>query len=305
MTRTADDAPVVIGLGELLWDIFPDGKRTGGAPANVAFQAMQLGCQGIVLSRVGSDALGDELIAELRGKGMNCDWIQRDPEHPTGTVTVSLDAGGHPSYVIHENVAWDFLSKDNVPPVHELAGRAQAICFGSLAQRQEDSRRTIQSLLTAAPRHCLKVFDVNLRQHYFSADVIENSLQRANALKLNDEEVPVVAKLLGLATEEREFATAVIERFDLRFACITRGANGCLLATSASVHAEPGVAVKVADTVGAGDAFTAGLIYATLREWPIHAASRFANRVGALVASRSGGMPELRQEFVRLIAEFK
>lgn len=295
---------VVVGLGELLWDVFPGEKRPGGAPANVAFQAEQLGCRGVVASRVGIDADGEELLAFLTGKGLTPEHVQRDPVHPTGRVTVSLDAGGHPSYVIHENVAWDFIDfspGDNL--LAKLMLQADAVCFGTLAQRCATSQKSITAAIQSTRPGCLRVYDINLRQSFYGYDVVHRSLELASVVKLNDEEVATVADLLDVPAEEKGFAQAVVERFDVQLLCITRGAKGCLLVTRDGSHEEPGVTVQVADTVGAGDAFTAGLITATLHDRPLPIRAQFANRVGALVASRHGAMPDLKEEFAVLRKE--
>lgn len=296
------ELPIVVGLGELLWDVFPDSSRPGGAPANVAFQAGQLGAQGIVCSRVGRDRLGEDLLAFLAAQGLSTDWIQRDPQHPTGTVTVDLSQPSHPNYVIHENAAWDFLAAG--PALAELMGRAAAVCFGTLAQRNKPSRWAIYEALDATRSTCLVVYDVNLRQQWYSRDAIEQSLRRAKLVKLNDDEALVLAELFGLPSRRPEdLARFFQQQFGVAACCITRGSKGCLLVSGESQVAQPGLPVDVVDTVGAGDAFTAALIVARLRGWPETAQAAFANRVGGLVASRSGAMPPLREEFQRLLQE--
>lgn len=296
-------SPIVVGLGELLWDVFPDSSRPGGAPANVAFQAGQLGATGIVCSRVGRDRLGDDLVAFLSAQGLTTQWIQRDPDHPTGTVTVDLSQPSHPSYVIHENVAWDYLATG--PALAELMGRAAAVCFGTLAQRNQVSRWAIYEALDATRPACLIVYDVNLRQQWYSRESIEESLRRAKLVKLNAEEALVLAELFGLASRRPEdLARFFREQFNVPTCCITRAAEGCLLVGDEEQVDQPGLAVKVVDTVGAGDAFTAALIVATLRAWPLATRAAFANGVGGLVASRPGAMPVLREEFQKLFAEY-
>jgi fructokinase len=292
----------VIGLGELLWDVFPDGRRPGGAPANFAFQAGQLGARGLVATRVGTDPDGDELLAFLNEKGIDTSAVQRDPEHPTGKVTVSFNAAGQPEYVIHESVAWDYL--EPAPTLEEAMRSADAVCFGTLAQRSETSRRTIQHVLGLTAPDCLRVYDVNLRQNYYHRDWIEASLQRASIVKLNDDEVAALASLLGLSADQAEFSRQVIGGWGPRMVCITRGADGCLVVAGDEVHDIPGRPVSVADTVGSGDAFTAGLIHAQLHGWSVEASADFANRVGGLVASRQGAMPDLRDDYRQLLSEF-
>jgi fructokinase len=295
--------PIVIGLGELLWDCFEDSRRPGGAPANVAFQANQLGLRGIVCSRVGRDSDGQELIDFLASQGLSTDAIQIDESLPTGWVTIDSTESSNPQYTIHENVAWDALAMS--PLWRGLFESASAVCFGSLAQRSKTSRETIQALLKSVPADCLRVFDVNLRQQYFNRAIIEQSLHHCEVLKLNDQEVPVVAELLaGTATSPSNFARDVLERFPVRIVCVTLGAKGCVLFSDEETAEVPGTPVEVDDSVGAGDAFSAGLIFGLLNRYPLTDAGRLANRVGGLVASRSGAMPELRGEFQTLIAKF-
>ncbi len=297
------ELPIVVGLGEVLWDCFAESRLPGGAPANVAFHACQLGCRGIVCSRVGQDPLGDELLAFLVGQGLETDWVQRDRVHPTGTVTVDTSRPDHPRFIIHENVAWDALDFDAATEM--LMGRAAAVCFGTLAQRSPGSRQTIQRTIRAVRPDCLVVYDVNLRQHFYDRERLEASLRAAAIVKLNAEEVIEIDKLLGLDSPDQErFARALQERYGVDTVCITRGDRGCLLVGPDRIVDDPGTPVRVADAVGAGDAFTAALILARLRRWPLESQASFANAVGALVASRPGAMPLLREEFTRLTAGY-
>lgn len=295
--------PLVIGLGEVLWDIFADSRRPGGAPANVAFQASQLGCRGVVCSRVGQDPLGNELLAFLAGQGMATEFIQRDAVHPTGTVTVDTSQPAHPRFIIHENVAWDYLEFDE--PWRALAAQAAAICFGTLAQRSPVSRQTIHRVLQAARPGCLIVYDVNLRQRGYQRDWIEASLAAANWAKLNSDEAAELAQLLELGQyDEVAFARSLQARYGLQAVCITRAERGAILVSGQTVVDRPGEQIEVVDTVGAGDAFTAAWIAAGLWHWPPTAQVAFANRVGALVATRPGAMPALREEFAQLAREY-
>lgn len=294
--------PIVIGLGELLWDLFPTGRRAGGAPANFAFHANQLGCRGLPASRVGRDALGDELVDFLRQQGISTELVQRDPECPTGTVSVKLDAAGHPSYIIHTDVAWDQLDAD--ADLLEIAGRASAICFGTLGQRSPVARQAIRQVIAGASKDCLIVFDVNLRQQFYTREVIEDSLRLANIVKLNDDEVEVLSRLLNFDTPSGElmgFGREVIHRYGPRLVCITQGSRGATLVTASENHHVPGKRVEVVDTVGAGDSFTAALVTSLLQGRPLPECGEIANEVGALVASRPGAMPALRDEFQRIL----
>lgn len=295
----ADAAPaIVIGLGELLWDVFPDERRPGGAPANVAFHANQLGLRGVVCSRVGRDALGDELCEYLAQRGLDPGVIQRDDDRPTGTVTVHTDGDG-PAYTIHERVAWDFLELSD--GWRDALGRAAAVCFGSLAQRSPTSRATIADALQAAPQ-AWRIFDINLRPPFYDAEILDASLRSANVVKCNDQEVPELARLLQIPSDDAAtVARHLLAEYSIEIAVITRGGAGAwLLQEGETVDADP-ESVDVVDTVGAGDAFTAGLAYGLIRGWSLEATGRLANRVAGLVASRAGAMPALADEFKSLV----
>ncbi|HZP17201.1 MAG TPA: carbohydrate kinase [Terriglobales bacterium] len=282
--------PTVVGLGEILWDLLPSGRQLGGAPANVAYCAHLLGNRAVVASRVGDDEPGNEIRRRLRLAGIGDQFLQADPEHPTGTVPVQVDAAGVPQFQIAFPAAWDFFecSED----WRALARSADAVCFGSLAQRSPASREAILKFLDSTRPEALRVFDVNLRQTYFSADVLAGSLQRANVVKLNHEEAGTVAGLLQMSgDDEPSFCRGLIQRFNLRLVCVTRGANGSLLVTRASMDEQPGFRIQVKDTVGAGDAFTAGLIHELLRGGSLPSVHRLASRMGAWVASCEGAMP--------------
>jgi fructokinase len=297
----SDHLPIVIGLGEVLWDVFPDSKRPGGAPANVAFQANQLGNRGLVLSAVGDDPLGDELLEQLQQKGLDVSLVRRDSTHPTGRVTVDLSDEGHPDYIIHEDVAWDDLTADE--DWLDAAGRAAAVAFGTLAQRGEPSREAIHAVLAGCPDECLIVYDVNLRQNWYQRSWIERSLAASDIVKLNRDEVTVLGSMLQIdADNTLAFADALLSRFDrLKLICITRAEDGCLLVTQDETADVPGAPINVVDAVGAGDAFTAALITARLDGWPLETTAKFANAVGGLVASHAGAMPDLRQQMGALL----
>jgi fructokinase len=294
--------PVVVGLGELLWDLFPAGKQLGGAPANFAYITAMLGDRGIVASRIGDDRLGQEALWHLKSSGLDVSRIQRETVHPTGTVKVTLDIKGQPEYEITEKVAWDFMefSEDWI----SLARSTSAVCFGSLAQRNSVSRSTIRAFLTALPAFAIPIFDVNLRQTYFSPEIIRDSARHAKVIKLNHEEFPRLLDLLqcplkksanasGAAGDSYDLAAGrwLCREFSLRLLCITRGAKGSLLVTETSHHEHPGFSVKIADTVGAGDAFTAALVHHALRGSSLAVMNTAANRMGAWVASQEGAMP--------------
>jgi fructokinase len=294
--------PLVVGLGELLWDLFPKGKQLGGAPANFAYITALLGDCAVVASRVGHDRLGQEALWHLKSNRLNIDHVQRDTQHPTGTVKVEVDAKGQPEYHIVENVAWDFMdfSEDWI----SLARSTHAVCFGSLAQRCAVSRATMKAFLSAMPSFAIGIFDVNLRQSYFSSEVLRDSARFAKVLKLNHEEFPRFLDLMQcpLKNSERTDVAAarwLCKEFGIRLVCITRGSNGSLLATASSQNEHPGFRVKVADTVGAGDAFTATMVHHALRGSSLAAINAAANRMGAWVASQEGAMPPADPEILK------
>jgi fructokinase len=287
----AKETFTVVGLGELLWDLLPEGKQLGGAPANFAYITSLQGDRGVAASRVGSDALGREALNRLGDLGLSTDHVQIDPHHPTGTVKVQLDGAGQPHYEITEGVAWDFL--EWTPQWKALAREADAVCFGSLAQRSAVSRDTIRAFLRTTRPGTAKIFDVNLRQSFYSAEVLAAAFEIADIVKLNHQELPHVMRLLDLAYDGDVSSTARLrEAQDLRLVCVTRGENGSVLADETGTHAHPGFAVRVADSIGAGDAFTAGLTHKYLRKAPLAEMNEAANRLGAWVASNVGATPE-------------
>lgn len=283
--------PIVVGLGEILWDLLPTGRQLGGAPANFAYCSHLLGDRGIVASRIGRDQLGEDIRESLAKAGITDQFLQPDASQPTGTVRVQLDPAGQAKFEITQPAAWDFL--EWTQDWQDLAKSADAVCFGSLAQRSVKSRETILNFLVATSADALRIFDVNLRQSFYSTEIICDSLSRANTVKLNHEEVPRVGELLGVnAGSEVSFCRSLMERFSLKLICITRGANGSLLCDRNSIHEHSGLRVKVKDTIGAGDAFTAALVHQQLRGRGLAEMNEAANRMGAWVASHSGAMPQ-------------
>jgi fructokinase len=277
-----DNTPPIVALGEVLWDLLPTGPRAGGAPFNFAFHCHQLGHPAVIVSRVGDDDLGRRLRAEVRGLGLSDEYIQTDLDHPTGTVQVTLDAAGQPAYMITDEVAWDFIGWTE--RLDELARAARAVCFGTLAQRAPETRATVRRFVTRT--RGLIVLDLNLRPPFDSDDVIDASVVLADWLKLNADEA---ARLAGKWSMDGDIA-------------VTRGADGCLVWTESEQIDLPGIPVQVADTVGAGDAFTAALLTQHLDGRPLREAARFANAYAAVVASKSGGTPTVtRAEVERLL----
>jgi fructokinase len=282
---------IVVGLGELLWDLLPAGKQLGGAPANFAYITSLLGDEGIPASRIGQDAQGEEAILRLRELGLPTAFIQEDADHPTGTVQVEVDSAGQPCFEISESVAWDFLNW--TAQWQRLAQQADAVCFGSLAQRSESSRATIRKFLLAVQRrNAVRIFDVNLRQNFFTAEIVAESMKLATLVKLNHEELPRIMRLFELEhRQEEDSARRLLTLHDLKLICVTRGNSGSLLLSASECSEHPGFKVKIADTVGAGDAFTAALVHGYLRGTSLAQINESANRVGAWVASQSGATP--------------
>lgn len=284
----------VVGIGELLWDMLPAGKQLGGAPANFAYHVSRLGLDGLAVSAVGADPLGDEALASLRERGLHC--LVARTGRPTGTVQVSLDAAGVPQYEIKTSVAWD-----NIPftaELAEVAASARAVCFGSLAQRSPVSRETIYRFLDTVPAECLKVFDINLRQHFYSREVLEESLRRADILKINDEEILTLASLSGLrpagnpAVEPlAALGESIRKEYSLRMVVLTCGAVGSYVFSREGVSYLDTPKVDVVDTVGAGDSFTAAFVASLLQGGSIAEAHRRAVDVAAFVCTRPGAMP--------------
>lgn len=282
----------VVGIGEVLWDMLPEGKKLGGAPANFAYHVSQFGLPGCAVSAVGEDALGDEIIANLLDK--NLDFSIDKVSYPTGTVEVRLDAAGIPQYDITEHVAWDNIPF--TPELEALARQTRAVCFGSLAQRGEVSRTTIRRFLDVMPKDgdTLVVFDINLRQHFYTADVLSESMSRCNILKINDEELEIVNRLYGnLADDVESQCRYLMERFGLRILILTCGVNGSHVFTPDAKYFRPTPIVEVADTVGAGDSFTAAFVATLLRGRSVAEAHAAAVDTSAYVCSRHGAMPIL------------
>jgi fructokinase len=280
----------IVGLGEILWDLLPSGRQLGGAPANFAYFANLLGNRGVVASRLGDDPLGREAAGKIRNLGSCSDYLQCDSVHPTGTVQVRVDAAGQAQFEIAQPVAWDFLAW--TPAWTQLAEQADAVCFGSLAQRSPASRETILQFLRSTRPQALRVFDVNLRPPFYSAEVLAASLPLADVIKLNHDELPILARLLAIPfTNERAAAQALLHAHNAKLLCVTRGSRGSLLLSAHGADEHPGFRVSVADTVGAGDAFTATLVHYFLAGAPLEEMNEAANRVGAWVASQVGATP--------------
>lgn len=305
MSRAAEElqatsVPTIVGVGELIWDILPDGKQLGGAPANFAYIAHLLGNQSIVASRIGRDELGSEALVRLERMGISIRYLQRDGAHPTGTVGVQIGERGEPHFAMNENSAWDYL--EWTEDWKELAPKADAVCFGTLGQRHKTARETILRFLKQTCPGALRIFDVNLRHSFFSAAMLTHSLELATIVKLNSEELLSAASMLKLEERgEEAVGKRLIALFDVELVAITRGERGSLLVTQEETAAHPGFKVRVKDTIGAGDAFTATLAHYYLRRAPLASISEAANRMGAWVATEVGATPEASRHTLALL----
>ncbi len=284
--------PLVVGIGEVLWDKFPDGNRLGGAPANFAYHAGQLGARAKLVSRVGLDSDGDALMQGLKEAGVDRRDLQKDAQHATGEVRVKLDEGQEATYEIVKNAAWDFLAWNE--DMQALASTTKALSYGTLAQRNDRSRMTIQRFVRSAPIDSLRLFDINLRQNFYNRDVVEFGLDHASVLKVNEAELDVVAKMFHWGgAQEEQVVELLFKNHPLRYIAVTHGGAGCHLYHGTEKITSPAPTVTVADTVGSGDAFGAALVMGLLRGDPLQTVADRANEVGAFVASKPGGMPKL------------
>jgi fructokinase len=283
---------LMVGLGEVLWDLLPSGKVLGGAPANFAYMASALGDTGIVASRVGSDSLGRAARQQMEALGLSTKYLQQDSEFHTGTADVVPDVAGQPAFTIGEPSAWDRLEWTS--EWEDLSAAADAICFGSLAQRSSLSAETIARFLRNSRPEALRIFDVNLRQSYFSREVLERSLRLANIVKLTDQELAEVGSLLGFGSDgAAELARHLLCECDLKLVCVTRGARGSLLVAEGETAEHSGFPVKVVDAVGAGDAFTACLAHHFMRGRTLNEISEYGNRFASWVATQVGATPAI------------
>ena len=285
----------IVGLGEALWDCLPEGKKIGGAPANFAFHAGQFGHDSIAISAIGNDKLGEETLAEFDKKYVN--YLMPVVDYPTGTVQVTLDEAGIPTYEIKEGVAWD-----NIPftsEIEEVAKNSRAVCFGSLAQRSSVSRNTIQQFLDATPDDCLKIFDINLRQNFYNENIIRNSLKQCNILKINDEELVAIGRIFGYPGLDMENKCwLLIGKYNLDMLVLTCGVNGSYVFAPNLVSFQETPKVDVADTVGAGDSFTGTFAAAILAGKGIPEAHKLAVEASAYVCTQNGAMPILPKELI-------
>ena len=291
---------IIVGLGEALWDVLPEGKKLGGAPANFAYHVKQFGFNSMAVSAVGNDKLGEETLAALNSKGL--DYIMAQVPYPTGTVQVTLDEDGIPTYDIRENVAWDNIPF--TPELEDLAHNCRAVCFGSLAQRNVVSRETIYKFLDAMPtgEGRLRIFDINLRQNFYTKEIIAESLYRCNILKINDEELVAIGRMFGYpGLDMRDKCWLLLGKCNLDMLVLTCGTNGSYVFTPGNVSFQETPLVEVADTVGAGDSFTGAFCSAILKGMPVAEAHKLAVQVSAYVCTQSGAMPVLPAEIVEKV----
>lgn len=287
----------IVGLGELLWDLFPDKKQLGGAPANFSYMTHLLGDNGVIASRLGDDAPGTEAREALDRLQIDASHVQTDVAHPTGTVVVHLAADGQPSYEIIEPVAWDFM--EWTPAWQNLARHADAVCFGSLSQRSRISHETVRTFLRWTEPAALRLFDVTLRQNFYSRAVLEESIRFANIIKCNEEELATLVSVFNSAAKTNdEAAHWLLGTFDIELVCVTRGERGSSLFSRRGSDTHEGLRVQVADTVGAGDAFAAALVHHYLRGSSLQCMNEAANRMGAWVASQAGATPAANGEIL-------
>jgi len=278
----------IVGLGEALWDVLPEGKKLGGAPANFAYHAAQFGLDTIAISALGEDKLAEETIEALKEHELN--YLMPRVPYPTGTVQVTLTGDGIPTYDIKENVAWD-----NIPftdEMMEIAKNARAVCFGSLAQRNVVSRENIHKFLDATPDDCVKIFDINLRQQFYTKEVIQESLKRCNILKINDEELVLIGRMFGYPGLDIENKCwLILGKYNLDMLVLTCGTNGSYVFTPGQMSFQETPKVEVADTVGAGDSFTGSFCASILNGKPVPEAHKTAVQVSAFVCTQNGAMP--------------
>lgn len=279
--------PVVVGIGELLWDVLPTGKRAGGAPVNFVYHATQMGAEGYALSAVGNDVSGTEIIQELDKNHIISDYIST-VEYPTGSVMVELQKG-IPTYTIIEGVAWDHIPLTQASI--DLMKRADAVCFGTLAQRAPESRETLRTLLSYMRKDALRFFDINIRQSYYSKELIEELLGQANVFKINDEELELLRPMLSLEGSTDEVCCELMARYSLRYLILTAGAASSTIYSPTDISTLPTPKVKVADTVGAGDSFSGAFVYSILTGKSLREAHQKAVEIAAFVCTQSGAWP--------------
>lgn len=285
----------IAAIGELLWDVLPETEVIGGAPVNFAYHVTALGAKGIPISTIGRDARGEMALLELQKRGVDTSAISISDNFPTGYVLATVDSEGIASYSFPDEVAWDHLQVNDY--AEKLRSTIDAVCFGSLAQRSPHSRRTIHGFLDSLGNGVVKVFDINIRQDFYSKEVVKSSLKRTDILKLNEDELPILAQLLELKGSGESFLPKLIERYQLKMLILSRGDKGSLLQTPEHSSEHVGIVTHVQDTIGAGDSYTAAAVIGWLQGLPLDEINEQANRIAAYVCSQQGGMPTMPQCF--------
>ena len=286
---------IVVGIGEILWDLMLEGRRLGGAPANFIYHCHRLGAEGIVVSAVGQDKDGQEIVSRLEGLKVETAYLEMISDYPTGTVSVQVNESGQPNYAIHGPVSWDYINWSQ--PLASLAIQCDAVCFGTLAQRNSVSRNSIQRFLGLTREDCLRVFDVNIREHYATEEIVRQSLKLANVLKLNDEELLTVVEMLGIDKKnESENVLQLIKDYQLRNVILTRGAAGSKIFSQNEISFCESQDISIVDTVGAGDSFTAVMVMGILHKMPTKKLHQHATRIANYVCTQPGATPMLKDD---------
>ena len=286
----------ILGIGELLWDILPGGRRMGGAVANFIYFCRLSGLRSTLVSRVGEDDSGKELVSAVEELGLETEYIQTDPEHSTGTVDVELDEKGIPEFTIHEHTAWDYI--EFVPELEERAAQTDGVCFGTVCQRSSVARHTVRSIVERVPEKALRVYDINLRQHFYNEEIIRWSCVNADVVKLNEDEVNTAGTMFALSGDMCGITEGLIEMFGISMVVLTRGEEGSLIFTGEGVYEHPGYPAEVRDSVGAGDSFTAAVTAGLLNGTDIDDFHDRANRIAAFVCSQEGATPPVPREIL-------
>jgi fructokinase len=281
----------IAGIGELLWDVLPEEEVIGGAPVNFAYHVTALGAKGVPISTIGRDSRGEKALRELQKRDVDIAAISITEDFATGYVTATVDEDGKATYSFPDDVAWDHLLINDY--AENLRSTLDAVCFGSLAQRSKHSRRVIHGFLDTLRRETVKVFDINLRQDFYSRQIVESSLERTDILKLNEEELPILAGLLELKGSSDHWLPVLIERYSFQMAILSKGDSGSLLLTPESYSEHSGIHTHIEDTIGAGDAFTAAAMLGFLRGLGLDDINEQANKIAAYVCSQRGGMPPM------------
>jgi fructokinase len=289
----------IAGIGELLWDVLPEGRQLGGAPCNFAFHSLQAGIDSYVVSAVGKDTDGEDILHVMDQLELTRSFVQITPDYPTGTVTVKLDQAGIPDYIIHEDVAWDHIQWSE--EIELLAKDVDAVCFGSLAQRNTVSKKTMVRFLEYTKPDCLRVFDINLRQTFYNPEGIVESLEFANVLKLNEDELPIVGEFLGYNGDEESLLLQIMENYHLQLIAYTKGSLGSLLVTREGKSFCKVPVIEVADTVGAGDSFTAILVAGMLNGIELKTIHYTATDVAAYVCTQHGATPTIPEKIIKSV----